>query len=136
MFSAGLAVVGAGVVGLRRARSQQGLAQALELRMPGVQVAQVGVDRIGGGERQHQRLGIVDGRLLVEDAVDRQRVDAPAARMPAILEDGKAELDLGVRQHFGEAGAFGERRQVEGRRLQAPVVGLADLGERLRGPWS
>ena len=76
MFSAGLALADACVLGLGGARGQQGLAQALELRVLGMQVAQVGVDRVGGGDGQHQRLGIVDGRLLVEDAMDRQRVHA------------------------------------------------------------
>ena len=122
------------VLGLGGARSQQRLAQALELRMPGVEVAQIGVDRIGGGNRQHQRLGIVDGRLLVEDAVDRQRVHASAARMPAILQDGEAELDLGFRQRLGGRRCLRQRRQIEGRRLQAPVIGFADLAHRLRGP--
>ena len=32
------------------------------------------------------------------------------------------------------AGPCGKRRQIEGRRLQSPVIGLADLAQRLCGP--
>ena len=52
-------------------------------------------------QRQHQRLGIVDGRASGRRCDDRQRLHPSAARVPAILEDREAELDLGVGQRFG-----------------------------------
>ena len=72
-----------------------------------------------------QRLGIVEGRLLVEHAADRRRVEAAAARVPRILEDGEAELDLGVGQRLGR------RRCVE-RRGRSKAAALSPQSSALR----
>ncbi len=56
-----------------------------------------------------------------------------APRVPAVFENSEADLDLGVGQRFGGYGPFRQGRQVEGRRLQAPVLGLANLAHRLQG---
>ena len=65
--------------------------------------------------------------------MDRRRVRPSATRMPPILEHGEPELDLGIGQRLGCRRSLGKRRQVEGRHLQPPVFGLADLAQRLRG---
>ena len=122
-----------GVVGLDAACGQHRLPQALELRVLGMQIAQVGIGGIRGRDGLHQGLGIVDGRLLVEQAADRRRVEAPATGVPPILEDGEAELDLGVGQRLGCRRCFRRCRHLEGGRLEPPIIGLADLGDGLRG---
>ncbi len=117
---------------LHAACRQHGLPQPLELRMLRMQPAQVGIDRIGDGERRDQRLRIVDRRVLVEQLADRARVEPAAARMPPVLHDGEADLDLDIGQHLERGRAVDGRHLVVGR-AQAPVVGLAQLGDGILG---
>ena len=119
--------------GVPAAGLQQCLAQPLELLVLRVQVAQVVAGRLGRGHGLQDHLRIAQARLLIEILADLRRIEAAAARMPGILESGEAELDLCAGQSVRCRGALRELRQLEGRRRQSPVVGLADLSHGVAG---
>src|SRR5262245_888717 len=98
-----------------------------------MQTTQIGVDRVGDGDRRDQGLWLIDGRLLIEQLADRARLQATAARVPSILQNGETDLDLcvGTRVHCG--GAAVDRGNVIVARAQAPIVGLAQLADGLLG---
>ncbi len=131
--------VGAGGLGGSRCaaaatRLEQGLAQALELLVPGMQRAQVVARRVGSGHGIEHGLGLAQCRLHVEVLAERGRVEPAAAGMARILEDGEAELDLGGGEHGCRRLALRQLRQLEGARGEAPVVGLGDLGHGMARP--
>ncbi len=112
---------------------QQSLAQLLELRVPGIEVAQIVAGRLAGGHGLQHDLWIAERQLDVDVLADLRRVQATAARVAGVLEGGEAELDLGAGQRVRRCGARRQLRQLEGRGLQPPVVGLADLGHGVLG---
>ena len=114
---------------------QQGLAQALELLVLGMQVAQVVAGRLGRGQRLEHDLRIAQGRLLVEVLADLRGIQAAAACMAGILEGGEAELDLGAGERVRRGGRPAPAAAARRRCRQSPVVGLARFPPWRGGPW-
>ncbi len=73
------------------------------------------------------RLGSRRRRLLVEVAAHLRRLEPAAAGVARVLQDGEAELDLGIGKRRRRADRRGRGRQLEGLGLEPPVVGLGDL---------
>ena len=99
--------------------------------MLGVLAAQVVARSIGCAHGLEHDLGVAQGRLLVDVAADVGRIEPSAAGEAGILEDGEAELDLGIGKRCLRLVA--ELRQLEGARVEPPVVGLGDLGHGVLG---
>ena len=116
------------------ARLEQRLAQALELRVLGMQAAQIVAGRLGRGHGLQHDLGVAQGRLLVEVAAELRRIEAAAAGMARILQDGQAELDLGVgkrrRRRLAGPAAAGRRRAAA--RPQSSALAISAMAWRAR----
>jgi hypothetical protein len=67
-------------------------------------------------------------RRLIKQVADLQRVEPPAAGKADIFQDGEIELDLGGGLVLRRRGQPTCRRQIEGCGVEAPIVGLPDLG--------
>ena len=92
-----------------------------------MQRLEVGVRRLGGFDLGEHALRIAQGRSLVEELAHLRRVEPPSPGEARIFQNGEIELDLGdglllrgPRQRVG-------RRQLEGSRVEAPILSLADL---------
>ena len=92
--------IGRAGVGRGGAGRQQRLAQARELLVAWVELAQIGGDvgMFGNGEQERAR--VIDGGFLVELSANRGGIQAAAAGRPCILEDGEAQLDFGCGQRL------------------------------------
>ena len=107
------------------AAGEIGLAQLLELRLLGMDPAQVGVGRVRGRDGVEHGLRIDELRLAVELGAqqDRRIDDAAAAREAGVFQDRERERDLGIRD-LGRA-QVGHRRignvaEERSRRGRAP----------------
>ena len=111
-----------------------GLAQLLELRLLGMDAAQVGVGRIRGRERGEHDLGIEELRLAVElgGQQDRWVDDASAAGKAHIFQDRERDRDLGVsdlgRGQIGH-GCIGDVGKSKVAGIETPVARLHQLGD-------
>ena len=100
--------------------------------MLGVQRAQVGIRRRGFCGRVDDLLRLEKRQLAIEELAQGRRIGPAAARVAGVFQDGQAQCDLGVgarRARKLGAGYGRQGRQPERRRLQAPIVGAADLAD-------
>jgi hypothetical protein len=107
------------------------LPQLLELRMLGMQTAQITGGTIGLGHRCQHGFGIIQLCGDVEVLGEVGRIEPPAARMPGILEHGQRQFDLGGGDRIHASRRRHRFGEFEGAGLQPPVAGLADFGDHL-----
>ena len=108
---------------------QQGLAQALELHVFGMQRAEIGFGRGCRADVVQHGLGIAKVGLLVDQDADPARRQAAAAGKARIFENGEVELDLVRGLRLGARRKIRRRGQIEGVCRQPPIVGVLDLGD-------
>ena len=115
------------VLAARHALLQQHLAQPLELRVLGMQVAQIGVRCARGGDLGQDGPRLAQRRLAIDVAAEARGVGAAPTRVPGVLQDRKRDRDLRLRQGRRGLLALGKPRQFEVARREAPLLGLAHL---------
>ena len=110
---------------------QQGLAQPLELLVLGMQAVQIVAGRLGGRHRLQHDLGIAQASASGRSCGSSAGIEAAAAGVARILQDGEAELDLGggQRRRRGRHPAPGAAARMPP--AKPPIVGLGDLGHRV-----
>ena len=120
---------------LRLARSRLGagsdldqrLAQQLELRVLGMQSAQIATRRLQPGHRLKHNFGIAQGQLLIEVAADLQRLKTAAAGIARIFQNGEIELELGKCLRVRRPRQRGREWQFESRHIKTPLARFLDL---------
>lgn len=97
-----------------------------------MQLAQIVIGRRNRCDVGQHRGGRDEISGAVDGVCQLRRIEPAAAGMPGIFQHGKRKLGFGI----GECCGIGrrEQRHDEARRLEPPVVGLADLVDR--GPGS
>src|SRR5262249_3801809 len=81
---------------LSAARCEQRLLQIVETFVLRVKPSQIRVGRVRNSDRLNERFRVVDVGTPIEKLADRGRIEAAAAGVARIFEDGKSQPDFGL----------------------------------------
>ena len=117
-----------------RARCHQGLLQALETDVLGMQAFQIGSGLVAGRQAIDDRARLVDAWLMVDQLAHALRVETATARVAGIFQGGEADADLMIGQNFGRCTGSWSRGHIEGGGVEAEIGGLLHFGDQRRAP--